>query len=77
MQNNRAVSPGVKDLPDLIIIGSRYPGDIHWVEIKVGRDRLSEGQADMGALLKKVSNYYVATENNYLEIFDKILSGAK
>lgn len=74
LQSNQALRKGMVDLPDLIIIGKRFKGDIYFVEIKIGNDKLSKGQKKMKEYLEKSGNYYIADEINYNDIITNILS---
>lgn len=74
-QNNRPMRRSVRYIPDLMIVGHRCNGDLHFVEIKVRRDKLSDGQKKMLEMLSYSAHTYIATEQNYTEIFDKILGG--
>jgi hypothetical protein len=64
----------MKDLPDVIIIGKRFKGDIYFIEIKTKGDKLQQGQQILKSYLEKSANYFIADEKNYKQIFDGILS---
>lgn len=72
LQFYKAYGKGAIDLPDIVIIGKRCKGDIHFVEIKIGKDKLSRGQRIMKEYLEKTSNYYIANESNYNDIIEQI-----
>lgn len=63
----------LKDLPDIMIIGK---GQLTFVEVKLYRDELTEGQEQMGEMLSEVNGsvyYYVVNQNDYLAVRDSIL----
>jgi len=64
----------MKDLPDVIVIGKRFKGDIYFIEIKTKGDKFHQGQLKVKSYLEKSTNYFIADEKNYKQIFDGILS---
>lgn len=73
-QSYMKMSKGTVGFPDLLILGKRYNNDIHFIEIKVGNDKLSEKQKLTKEYLELTTNYYIATDKNFWQIFDKILN---
>jgi len=74
LQTNERLRKGMADLPDIIVIGKRFFGDIYFVEVKIGADKLSKGQKVMKEYLECSGNYFIADETNYKAIIDEILN---
>ena len=73
-QSYRANSAGSVGMTDLLILGRKL-FERFFIEIKIGKDRLNEAQIRVKELLEPSGQYFIATELNYKEIFDHILTG--
>ena len=73
-QSKRAAASGSVGMTDLLICGRKL-FERFFIEIKIGKDRLNEAQLKVKELLEPSGQYFIATELNYKEIFDHILTG--
>ena len=73
-QSNRTAARGSVGMTDLLILGRKL-FERFFIEIKIGKDRLNEAQIRVKELLEPSGQYFIATELNYKEIFDHILTG--
>lgn len=61
----------MKDWVDIVIAGH---GRIYFIEVKIGKDKHSEGQLETKEkLISCNATYLVVTENNYLDTIQKII----
>jgi len=73
-QSHRAMNAGTTGMTDLLVIGRKAP-EKYFLEIKVGKDRLSPAQIALRELLEPQGCWFEVTEKNYREIFDHVLTG--
>lgn len=55
---------------DHVIVGK---GKAYFIEVKIGKDVMSELQKKTARYFETLFTYHIATENNYKEIIDSIL----
>jgi hypothetical protein len=73
-QSNRAMGTGTVGMTDLLVIG-RAAFEKYFIEIKIGRDRLSPEQIALRERLEPQGCWVEATEHNYKRVFENILTG--
>lgn len=63
---------GVKDFVDFVIAGY---GRIYFVELKIGADKLSEGQIRTKKILEKTKRYILLTEDVVDNFIEAVIEG--
>jgi hypothetical protein len=71
------LTSGMQDWVDVVVarkIFKEWITNIFFIEIKIGKDKLSKGQIDTRQILQAISEkYYLVNESNYQDIIEQII----